>query len=120
MRCLAIAIVLLLFVTRAIAQIPPAPYTPPAPILNPSSPLVLPQAPPTPVSPAPGFYPGSNLAAAQPMASSSLRALVHATRKVMRQQLRFRRSAGRIGGNDDDNDIERSMRKDVGQITTFG
>jgi hypothetical protein len=38
----------------------------------------------------------------------------------MRQQLRFRRSAGRIGGNDDDNDTERSMRKDVGQIATFG
>jgi len=62
MRCLAIAGVFSLFVTCAIAQIPPAPYTPPAPILNPSSPLVLPQAPPTPVSPAPGFYPGSNLA----------------------------------------------------------
>ena len=62
MRCLAIAGVFSLFVTCAIAQIPPAPYTPPAPILNPSSPLVLPQAPPIPVSPAPGFYPGSNLA----------------------------------------------------------
>src|SRR5262249_42193854 len=46
-----------LFVTCAIAQIPPA--TPPAPILNPSSPLVLRQAPPIPVSPAPGFSPGS-------------------------------------------------------------
>jgi hypothetical protein len=62
MRYLAIAVVLLMFVTCAIAQIPPAPYTPPAPILNPSSPLVLPQARPTPVSSAPGFHPGSNLA----------------------------------------------------------
>ena len=58
MRYLATAVALLLFVTGALAQIPPRPYIPPAPILNPSSPYVLPQA----VSPAPGFSPGSNLA----------------------------------------------------------
>jgi hypothetical protein len=62
MRYLATAVALLLFVTGALAQIPPRPYIPPAPILNPSSPYVLPQAPPVPVSPAPGFSPGSNLA----------------------------------------------------------
>jgi hypothetical protein len=52
MRYLATAVALLLFVTGALAQIPPRPYIPPAPILNPSSPYVLPQAPPVPVSPA--------------------------------------------------------------------
>jgi hypothetical protein len=46
MRCFTIAVVLLLFVTTASAQIPPASYIPPAPILNPSSPFVVPQAPP--------------------------------------------------------------------------
>jgi hypothetical protein len=38
----AIAVVLLLFVTGATARMPPPVYTPPAPILNPSSPLVVP------------------------------------------------------------------------------
>ena len=35
----------------ASAQLPPAPYVAPAPILNPSSSLVLPQPRPVPVSP---------------------------------------------------------------------
>jgi hypothetical protein len=57
--------VLLLSVTGAAAQIPPSTYTPPAPNLNPSSPLVLPQQNEVPVSPAsPGsvFSTGNNLA----------------------------------------------------------
>jgi hypothetical protein len=36
------------------AQLPPAPYVAPAPILNPSSSLVLPQPRPVPVSPSLG------------------------------------------------------------------
>jgi hypothetical protein len=35
----------------AFAQMPPTPYVPPAPILNPSTSLVVPQAAPVPVSP---------------------------------------------------------------------
>jgi len=35
----------------ASAQMPPTPYVPPAPILNPSTSLVVPQAGPVPVSP---------------------------------------------------------------------
>ncbi len=62
MRLLVIVVVLLLFATSAIGQIPPAPYIPRAPILNPSNPYVLPQAPPVGVSPAPGYSPGSHLA----------------------------------------------------------
>jgi hypothetical protein len=80
MRCFAIAVVLLLFVTSAIAQIPPAPYIPPAPILNPSSPFVVPQAPPIPISPAPGFYPGSNLAGTNQVVNPS-RGVFHARHK---------------------------------------
>jgi len=38
----------------AFAQLPPAPYVAPAPILNPSSSLVLPQPRPVPVSPSLG------------------------------------------------------------------
>ena len=38
----------------ASAQLPPAPYVAPAPILNPSSSLVVPQARPVPVSPSLG------------------------------------------------------------------
>jgi hypothetical protein len=61
MGYLAIA-VLLLSITSAMAQIP-APSVPPmVPHPNPSSSLVLPQAPEIPVSPATNFYPGSNLA----------------------------------------------------------
>jgi hypothetical protein len=49
----------------ASAQVPPAPYVAPAPILNPSSSLVISQPPPVPVSPGPplgslGGY-GSNV-----------------------------------------------------------
>ncbi len=51
--CLAI-LALPLLVGGAAAQLPLPPVIPPAPILNPSSPLVLPQAPQVPVSPAPG------------------------------------------------------------------
>jgi hypothetical protein len=69
MRSLAIAVVFLLFVTSAIAQIPPAPYIPPAPILNPSNPYVLPQAPPVPVSPAPGRGLSEGLSPLQPYRS---------------------------------------------------
>jgi hypothetical protein len=61
MRYLATVIVLL-FVTSAMAQIPPPPVPLMVPHPNPSSSLVLPQAPEVPVSPAPNFYPGSNLA----------------------------------------------------------
>jgi hypothetical protein len=61
MRYMATGI-LLLFVTSAMAQIPPPPLPPMVPHPNPSSSLVLPQAPEIPVSPAPNFYPGSNLA----------------------------------------------------------
>ena len=57
MRYLATAVALLLFVTGALAQIPPRPYIPPAPILNPSSPFV--GRPPIPISPP--SYPGSYL-----------------------------------------------------------
>jgi hypothetical protein len=38
----------------AFAQLPPVPYVAPAPILNPSSSLVLPQPRPVPVSPSLG------------------------------------------------------------------
>ena len=48
--CLSLAIVLIPG-GIAYAQLPPAPYVAPAPILNPSSSLVLPQARPVPVSP---------------------------------------------------------------------
>jgi hypothetical protein len=61
MRYMATGI-LLLFVTSAMAQWPPPSIPPMVPHPNPSSPLVIPQAPPIPVSPAPNFYPGSNLA----------------------------------------------------------
>jgi hypothetical protein len=61
MRFLATS-TLLLFVTSAMAQFPPPLPPPMVPHPNPSSSLVLPQAPPIPVSPAPNFYPGSNLA----------------------------------------------------------
>jgi hypothetical protein len=61
MRYLA-TVVILLFVTGAAAQMPPPMAPPMIPNPNPSSSLVLPQAPPIPVSPAPSFHPGSNLA----------------------------------------------------------
>ncbi len=51
--CFAI-VGLILSVGTAAAQLPPPPVIPPAPILNPSSPLVLPQAPQVPISPVPG------------------------------------------------------------------
>jgi hypothetical protein len=44
----------------ASAQVPPAPYVAPAPILNPSSSLVVPQPRPVPVSPSLGGS-GSNV-----------------------------------------------------------
>ena len=50
---LSLAIVLMP-ATIAFAQLPPTPYVPPAPILNPSSSLVLPQPRPVPVSPSLG------------------------------------------------------------------
>jgi hypothetical protein len=50
---LSLAIVLMP-ATIAFAQLPPTPYVPPAPILNPSSSLVVPQARPVPVSPSLG------------------------------------------------------------------
>jgi hypothetical protein len=47
-------------VAEAIAQVPPRMPSPPTPNFNPSSPLVVPQAPEVPVSPAtPGTLPGS-------------------------------------------------------------
>jgi hypothetical protein len=52
--------ILLLFAASAIAQVPPRLPPPPTPTFNPSSPLVVPQAPEVPVSPvAPGIVPGS-------------------------------------------------------------
>jgi hypothetical protein len=52
--------ILLLFAASAVAQLPPRLPPPPTPTFNPSSPLVLPQAPEVPVSPvAPGIVPGS-------------------------------------------------------------
>jgi hypothetical protein len=87
MRCLAIAVVLLLLLTRAIAQIPPAPYIPSAPILNPSSPFVVPQAPPIPISPAPGFYPGSNLAGTNQVVNPS-RGVFHSRHKQRHHYVR--------------------------------
>jgi hypothetical protein len=46
----------------AFAQMPPTPYVPPAPILNPSTSLVVPQAGPVPVSPSiSGSAPGSGV-----------------------------------------------------------
>lgn len=52
----------ILFVTSAAAQMPPPMAPPMVPNPNPSSSLVVRQAPPVPVSPAPNFNPGSNLA----------------------------------------------------------
>jgi hypothetical protein len=80
MRCLAIAVVFLLFVTSAIAQVPPAPYIPPSPILNPSAPYVVPQAPPVPVSSDPGFSPGSDLAGTDQVVNPP-RSVFHARHK---------------------------------------
>jgi hypothetical protein len=52
--------ILLLFAAGAAAQLPPRLPPPPTPNFNPSSPLVVPQAPEVPVSPvAPGISPGS-------------------------------------------------------------
>jgi hypothetical protein len=52
--------ILLLFAASAAAQLPPRLPPPPTPTFNPSSPLVVPQAPEVPVSPvAPGIVPGS-------------------------------------------------------------
>jgi hypothetical protein len=52
--------ILLLFAASAAAQLPPRLPPPPTPTFNPSSPLVLPQAPEVPVSPvAPAIVPGS-------------------------------------------------------------
>jgi hypothetical protein len=52
--------ILLLFAASAVAQLPPRLPPPPTPTFNPSSPLVVPQAPEVPVSPvAPGIVPGS-------------------------------------------------------------
>jgi hypothetical protein len=48
--CLSFAVVLC-SAGFASAQMPPTPYVPPAPILNPSTSLVVPQAGPVPVSP---------------------------------------------------------------------
>ena len=57
--CLSLATV---FLSAGIvsAQVPPAPYVAPAPILNPSSSLVVPQPRPVPVSPSLGGS-GSNV-----------------------------------------------------------
>jgi hypothetical protein len=50
----------LLFAASAAAQLPPRLPPPPTPNFNPSSPLVVPQAPEVPVSPVtPGIVPGS-------------------------------------------------------------
>src|SRR5262249_58241483 len=54
---LSLAIVLMP-ATIAFAQLPPTPYVPPAPILNPSSSLVVPQPRPVPVSPSGGSNAG--------------------------------------------------------------
>jgi hypothetical protein len=62
MRYLTTSILLLLLTSGAMAQFPPPQPPPMVPHPNPSSSLVLPQAPPIPVSPAPNFYRGSNLA----------------------------------------------------------
>jgi len=52
--------ILLLSVAGASAQMPPPMPAPPTPNFNPSNPLVLPQAPPVPVSPTTrGTLPGS-------------------------------------------------------------
>jgi hypothetical protein len=59
--------VLLVFMTSAMAQLPPPSIPPLVPHPNPSSSLVLPQTPEVPVSPAPNFYPGSNLAGTNPI-----------------------------------------------------
>jgi hypothetical protein len=54
--------IVLLFAASAVAQLPPRLPPPPTPNFNPSSPLVVPQAPEVPVSPvAPGTSPGSGL-----------------------------------------------------------
>ena len=54
---------LLLSAAAAAAQVPTPIAPPPAPILNPSGPVTVPQALPVPVSPVtPGSAPGSNLA----------------------------------------------------------
>jgi hypothetical protein len=58
--CLSLATV---FLSAGIvfAQVPPAPYVAPAPILNPSSSLVVPAPRQVPVSPGPALGSGSNV-----------------------------------------------------------
>jgi hypothetical protein len=79
--------ILLLFVTSATAQFPPPSIPPMVPHPNPSSSLVLPQAPPIPVSPAPNFYPGSNLAGTNQVVNPSL-GVFHAHHKRRHHSVR--------------------------------
>jgi hypothetical protein len=92
-RYLATAVVFLLFVTSALAEIPPSPYIPPAPILNPSSPYVVPRARPVPLSPASGFSPGSYLAGTNHVVNPP-RSVFHARHK---HRLRHRKAKGDVG-----------------------
>jgi hypothetical protein len=63
LRCIVAMALLLSLFNAAVAQVPPPSPPPMVPHPNPSSSLVLPQAPEVPVSPAtPGPPPGSNLA----------------------------------------------------------
>jgi hypothetical protein len=74
---------LLVSATGVAAQIPPRTYTPPAPNLNPSSPLVLPQQNEVPVSPAsPGsvFSTGHYLAGTNQVVNPP-RSVFHAHRR---------------------------------------
>jgi hypothetical protein len=52
--CVVALAIVLMAAGIASAQLPPAPYVAPAPILNPSSSLVVPQPRPVPVSPSLG------------------------------------------------------------------
>jgi len=64
--------ILSLLATSAMAQFPPPQPPPMVPHPNPSSSLVLPQAPPIPVSPAPNVYRGSNFAGATQLVNPPL------------------------------------------------
>ena len=85
--------ILLLSVAGAVAQMPPPMPAPQRPIFNPSSPLVLPQAAPVPVSPTtPGTLPGS-----VPASSANVSAPYSIIREERnaRSDLRHRHRVGR-------------------------
>jgi hypothetical protein len=94
--------ILALLAASAMAQVPPRLAPPPTPNFNPSSPLVVPQAPPVPVSPVtPGTLPGSTPSDVNVSGPYSIMAAEPRERKPVRHQHRHsvhRHPAAKHGG----------------------